>query len=76
MVETVLAGLDRRRFPWVGEGRDPHEDEKSAAALATASLMATERVRTLRRNEARGCRNRRSPTPCAAPASARWPRRG
>ncbi len=53
VVETVLAGLDRRRFPWVGEGRDPHEDEKSAAALATASLMATERVRTLRRNEAR-----------------------
>ena len=53
MVETVLAGLDRRRFPWVGEGREPHEDEKAAAALATASLMATERVRTLRRNEAR-----------------------
>jgi len=53
VVETVLAGLDRRRFPWVGEGREPHEDEKSAAALATASLMATERVRTLRRNEAR-----------------------
>ena len=53
VVETVLAGLDRRRFPWVGEGRDPHEDEKPAAALATASLMATERVRTLRRNEAR-----------------------
>ena len=46
MVETVLAGLDRRRFPWVGEGREPHEDEKAAAALATASLMATERVRT------------------------------
>jgi XamI restriction endonuclease len=53
VVETVLAGLDRRRFPWVGEARDPHEDEKSAAALATASLMATERVRTLRRTEAR-----------------------
>jgi hypothetical protein len=53
VVETVLAGLDRRRFPWVGEGRDPHEDEKSAAALATAALMATERVRTLRRTGAR-----------------------
>ena len=53
VVETVLAGLDRRRFPWVGEGREPHEDEKSAAALATATLMATERVRTMRRNEAR-----------------------
>jgi XamI restriction endonuclease len=53
VVETVLAGLDRRRFAWVGEGREPQEDEKSAAALATASLMATERARTLRRNEAR-----------------------
>jgi XamI restriction endonuclease len=53
VVDTVLAGLDRRRFPWVGEGRHPGEDEASAAALATASLMATERVRTLRRNEAR-----------------------
>jgi hypothetical protein len=53
VVETVLAGLDRRRFPWVGEGREPTEDEKAAAALATASLMATERARTLRRNEAR-----------------------
>lgn len=53
VVETVLAGLDRRRFPWVGEGREPHEDEKASAALATASLMATERVRTLRRREAR-----------------------
>jgi XamI restriction endonuclease len=53
VVDTVLAGLDRRRFPWVGEGRQPGEDEASAAALATASLMATERVRTLRRNEAR-----------------------
>lgn len=53
VVDTVLAGLDRRRFPWVGEGRLPGEDEKAAAALATASLMATERARTLRRNEAR-----------------------
>jgi hypothetical protein len=53
VVETVLAGLDRRRFPWVGEGREPHEDEKASAALATASLMATERVRTVRRREAR-----------------------
>ncbi len=53
VVDTVLAGLDSRRFPWVAERREPHEDEKAAAALATAALMATERVRTLRRNEAR-----------------------
>ena len=53
VVDTVLLGLDRRRFPWVGEGREPHEDEKAAAAMASAALMATERARTLRRNEAK-----------------------
>lgn len=53
VVDTVLLGLDRRRFPWVGERREPHEDEKAAAAMASAALMATERVRTLRRNEAK-----------------------
>jgi hypothetical protein len=53
VVDTVLLGLDRRRFPWAGERREPHEDEKAAAAMASAALMATERVRTLRRNEAK-----------------------
>ena len=53
IVESVLLGIDRRRFPWVGEGREPGEAERHAAVLASAALMATERARTIRRNEAK-----------------------
>lgn len=53
IVDSVLAALDRRRFPWVGERREPGEAERNAAVLATATLMATERMRTLRRSEAK-----------------------
>lgn len=53
IVDSVLLGIDRRRFPWVGEGREPSEAERQAAVLASAALMATERTRTIRRNEAR-----------------------
>lgn len=53
IVDSVLLGIDRRRFPWVAEGREPGEAERGAAVLATAVLMATERTRTLRRNEAK-----------------------
>lgn len=50
IVRTVLVGLDRRRFPWVDRGDEPTETERSAAVLATAALLATQRVNTLRRN--------------------------
>lgn len=50
IVQTVLIGLDRQRFPWVLEGREPSEAERSAAVLASAALMATRRVGTKRRN--------------------------
>jgi len=53
IVDSVLGALDRRRFPWIGEGREPSEPERQAAVLATATLMATERMRTLRRSEAK-----------------------
>jgi len=51
IVETILMGIDRRRFPWLAEGRDPNEAERSAAVLSTAALVATQRVRTQRANE-------------------------
>jgi hypothetical protein len=51
VVETVLLGLDRRRFPWVGEQREPDEAERAAAALASAVLWAQQRVRTARATE-------------------------
>ncbi|HEU0078341.1 MAG TPA: XamI family restriction endonuclease [Longimicrobiaceae bacterium] len=50
IVQTVLIGLDRQRFPWLLEGREPSEAERSAAVLASAALMATRRVGTKRRS--------------------------
>jgi hypothetical protein len=50
VVETILIALDRRRFPWVSEGREPEEAEREAAALASATLMATQRLSTSRRS--------------------------
>jgi hypothetical protein len=49
--QVVLSGLDRRRFPWVIEGREPTETERQAAIIASAALIATRRVETSRRNE-------------------------
>jgi hypothetical protein len=53
VVDQVLLCIDRRRFPWVGEGREPSEAERAAAVLATATLMANERTRTGRRTESK-----------------------
>lgn len=51
LVQTVLAGLDRRRFPWVTEQRAPDEGEREAAIIASAALIAVQRVATSRRTE-------------------------
>jgi hypothetical protein len=53
VVETILVALDRRRFPWVAEGREPGEAEREAAALASAALLATQRLSTSRRSESK-----------------------
>ena len=53
IIEVVHIGLDRRRFPWVAEGREPTEEERGAAVLASAALMATSRVSTDRRSESK-----------------------
>ena len=50
VVDVVRAGLDRRRFPWVAENREPTEAERNAAVLASAALIATSRVGTARRS--------------------------
>jgi hypothetical protein len=50
IVGVVRMGIDPRRFPWVREQREPTEPEKKAAILASAALMATQRVGTERRN--------------------------
>lgn len=49
LVETVRLVLDRRRFAWVVEGREPTEAERGAAVMASAALIAASRVQTKRR---------------------------
>jgi len=40
IVQVILAGLDRRRFPWVAEGREASDVERNAAIMASAALIA------------------------------------
>ena len=54
IVQIVLAGLDRRRFPWIAERREPTEAERSAAVLASAALMAMRKLETSRRSDEKG----------------------
>lgn len=49
--QVVLDGLDRRRFPWVIEGREPTESEREASVIASAALIATRRLETRRRGD-------------------------
>ena len=51
LVSVMRAILDPRRFPWVAQGRLPTRSELQAAALATTSLIASQRVQTLRRSD-------------------------
>lgn len=50
IVETIRTGLDRRRFPWVLEEREPTPAERHAAIIASTTLIASQRVATNRRN--------------------------
>ncbi|MDX9971507.1 MAG: XamI family restriction endonuclease [FCB group bacterium] len=51
IIDVIINGLDRRRFPWVSERREPSEVEKRAAVVASAALLATRRSSTARRHE-------------------------
>ena len=53
IVDTIVQLLDRDRFPWMEEGREPTVDERAAAVGATATLLAASRLQTMRRNESR-----------------------
>lgn len=50
LVATVLAALDCRRYPWVGEDRAPTQPERAIAIDATAALMASQQIQTARRS--------------------------
>ena len=51
VLSVVRLGLDKRRFPWIAENREPTEEERKAAVLASAALMASSHVSTSRRSE-------------------------
>ncbi|MDT7858235.1 XamI family restriction endonuclease [Rubrivirga sp. S365] len=53
LASTVLSAHDRRRFPWLTEGREPEPPEKQAAIIATASLIAYQKNLTWRRNKSK-----------------------
>lgn len=53
LVETVMLGLDRNRFPWVGEGRDPQDAEREAGIVGTAAMMGYRKVLTARAHESK-----------------------
>jgi hypothetical protein len=53
VIDTILLALDRRRFPWVAEGREPGVAERESAVFASAALMASQRLSTSRRSESK-----------------------
>lgn len=53
VVETIMALVDRQRFPWLLDGREPTEAERLAAITATAAQIAARRIMTARANEAK-----------------------
>jgi hypothetical protein len=53
VLQALWPTLDRMRFPWVPENRDPTESERHAAVLATTAMIASQRAQTARRNAAK-----------------------
>ena len=47
----IMAALDRERFPWVSEDREPSDAEREIAIVASAAMLAFRQVETWRRNE-------------------------
>jgi len=48
--DTVLTIIDPHRFPWLAEGRQPSNDERERAVIASAALAASSDVAATRRN--------------------------
>jgi len=51
LLSVMRTIADPRRFPWLGPQRAPRPAEQRAAVLASAALMASQRVQTLRRGD-------------------------
>lgn len=53
IVDTVMDLIDAQRFPWVQDSREPTEEERNSAMVATAALIASRRIMTARANESK-----------------------
>lgn len=53
ILNTIIQTVDPRRFPWIVEKREPTDQEKAAAILASTVLITAQRVSTNRRNESK-----------------------
>lgn len=55
LIQTIMSVLDRRRFPWLHEHRDPDDAgrETASAVLASAAMAAMRRSETARRSESK-----------------------
>lgn len=62
IVNVIRVRIDRRRFPWVAEGRAPTPGELISAAVSSASLMASRNLETLRRGEGKTLQEQRVET--------------
>lgn len=51
LLAVMRVVVDPRRFPWLESGESPGSVERAAATLATTSLLASQRVQTLRRSD-------------------------
>lgn len=51
VLEVVRAGLDKKRFPWILEDRQPTKAERKASVIASAAMLAWSKVSTDRRSE-------------------------
>jgi hypothetical protein len=49
--DVIQQVIDPHRFPWLQTGRTPTKQERDAALLASAVLLAAQRLATTRRNE-------------------------
>lgn len=53
VIDTLMKGLDSRRFPWIPAKRNPRPAELKAALDSSAALVASARILSARRNEAK-----------------------
>lgn len=51
LLDVMRAIADPRRFPWLAADREPTAQELETASVATAALIASQKVETLRRGD-------------------------